>query len=103
MAHGIGRDQLSETPIKAASGCHWRRDAAVGMEEASEGLRTDRDMVKKPDISSTEGVLGAAEGSIRPAGSTVLLSLETVGMATPQSKPYQLGTEVLSHLLLTQG
>lgn len=39
LAHGIGRDQLSETPIIAASGCHWRRDAAVGMEEASEGLR----------------------------------------------------------------
>lgn len=45
LAHGIGRDQLSETPIKAASGCHRRKDAAVGMEQASEGLRTNRDMV----------------------------------------------------------
>lgn len=49
LAHGTGRDQLSETPIKAASGCHWRRDAAVGMKEASERLRTHRDMVKKHD------------------------------------------------------
>lgn len=49
LAHGIERDQLSETPIKAASGSHWRRDAAVGMEKASEGLRTSRDVVKKTD------------------------------------------------------
>lgn len=58
--------------------------------------------MKKQPISSTEGVLGAAEGSIRGAGSTAPLPLETVGMATSQSKPYQLGTEMLPHPLLTQ-
>lgn len=74
----------------------------VGMKEASEGLRTHRDMVKKTDMSSTEGKLGAAEGSTRGAGSTVPLPLETVGMATPQYKSHQLRTEVLPHPLLTQ-
>lgn len=32
LSHGTGRDQLSETPIKAASRCYWRRDAACGNE-----------------------------------------------------------------------
>jgi len=84
LAQGIGREQLSETPKKAARGPQRKRGTAEDMGVAGKGLRTRRDMVNKPGSLVRAQLRCKEPGKAAPGAEAALLLCPARGLRSWQ-------------------